>query len=82
MFLKEKIKELAKRRWISTNPKPIFVFLLFLAYFLMWLVIFILYLKFDMSYLRIWIIILGIISFITFIYAIAHAYIVKAIESD
>jgi len=82
MSINEKIKELEKRGWLSTNPRPIFVFLLFLAYFLMWLVIFILYLKFDMTYLRIWIIILGIISFITLMHAIAHAYTVKVIEAD
>ncbi len=82
MNLKEKIRELAKRGWFQRNPMPIFVYLLFFAYFLIWLVVFVLYLKFDMYYLQIWIIILGILTFITLLHAIIHAYILKVIESE
>lgn len=82
MPIKETIINLAKRGWIHAKPRPVFVFLLFFAYFLIWLVAFALYLKFEMNYLKIWIIIVGILTIITLIHAIIHSYIVKIVNEE
>jgi hypothetical protein len=82
MPIKKTIIALAKRGWIQTKPRPLFVYLLFFAYFLIWFVAFVLYLKFEMTYLKIWIIIVGILTFITFIHAIIHSYIIKIVEKE
>lgn len=82
MSLKEKILALQKIGLISTRPRPVFVFLLFFAYFLIWIVAFTLYLKYEMDYLRTWIIIVGILALLTLIHAIIHAYVVKILTKQ
>lgn len=82
MSLKETIIKLEKKGWVSRKPKPIFVFLLFFAYLLVWFVVFTLYIKFDMISLKLWIIFIGIFTFLTLIHAIIHNYVSKIIEQQ
>lgn len=82
MLTKEKLKELEKRGIITRKPKPIFIFLLFFAYFLVWFVVSILYLKYDIKTLKIWIIIIGIFTLITLIHALVHRYIVNMLNQN
>jgi hypothetical protein len=79
MGLKELIKKLAELGFVTKKPKPLYVFLLFFAYFMIWIVVFILYIKYDMTTLRLWVIVLGILTLITLIHSILHRYVVKVI---
>lgn len=81
MKIKELIIKLRELGFISKKPRPIYVFLLFFAYFLIWIVAFILYIKFDMTSLRFWIIIIGILTFLTLVHAFLHNYIVKVLDN-
>jgi len=82
MTSKELIISLEKYRIITRKPKPIYVFLLFFAYFLIWIVTFTLYVKFDMVALRFWVIAIGVLTFITLIHAFLHRYVVKILEKE
>lgn len=76
------IKKLEKLGIITKKPKPIYVFLLFFSYLLIWIVIFVLYLKFEMTILKFWVIVLGILTLLTLIHAILHRYIVKVLKKE
>jgi hypothetical protein len=77
MNKKELIIKLAEMKLISNKPKPMYVFMLFFAYLLIWIVTFIIYLKYDMQILKFWIIVLGILAFGTLIFAFFHKYAVE-----
>ena len=77
MPLKQTLQKLREIGLVSIRPRPIFVFLLFFAYFLIWIIAFLLYIKYEMTALKIWIIIIGILTFLTLIHALIHKYIVK-----
>jgi hypothetical protein len=78
----EFIKKLEKLGLVTKRPKPIYVFLLFFAYLLIWIVIFVLYLKFEMTALKFWVIILGILTLLTLVHAILHRYVVKVLKNQ
>ena len=82
MNTKELIIKLAELKIITRKPRPIYVFLLFFAYFLIWIVSFILYLKFDMISLRFWVISIGILTFLTLVHAFIHRYAVKVLSEE
>ena len=82
MKIKELIIKLAELGFITRKPRPIYVFLLFFAYFLIWIVVFILYIKFDMKALEFWVIVVGILTFLTLIHAFIHRYIVKVLGEE
>ena len=82
MGFKQFIIKISEIGLVSRKPRPIYVFLLFFAYFLIWLVAFTLYIKFDMISLRFWVIIIGILTFLTLIHAIIHRYVVKVLGEE
>lgn len=79
MNINNLIKKLAEMGFVTKKPKPLYVFLLFFAYFLIWIVTFILYIKFDMTALRFWVIVIGILTLLTLIHAILHRYVIKVL---
>jgi len=81
MNTKEFIIKLEQYKIITRKPKQIYVFLLFFAYFLIWVVAFILYIKFDMTALRFWVIAIGVLTFLTLVHAFIHRYVVKVLSN-
>lgn len=82
MNTKKLIIKLSELGFITRKPRPIYVFLLFFAYFLIWIVVFILYIKFDMIALRFWVIVIGILTFLTLVHAFIHRYAVKVLGKE
>ena len=76
------IKKLEKFGLVTKRPKPLYVFLLFFAYLLIFIVIFVLYLKFEMTALKFWVVILGVLTLLTLIHAILHRYVVKVLKNE
>ena len=82
MSLKKFLKTLEKYKIIIRRPRPVYVFLLTLAYFLIWLLSFVLYLKYDMKILEIWIIIIGVLTLISLIHSILHLIMVRILGTE
>jgi len=82
MNTKEMIIKLTELGILTKKPKPIYVFLLFFAYFLIWIVAFMLYIKYNMTALRFWVIAIGILTFLTLIHAFIHRYVVKVLGKE
>jgi len=80
MNTKKLIVKLAKKKLISKKPKPIYVFILFFTYFIIWIFTLISYIKFNTAALKFCVIAIGILTFLTLIHAIIHEYIVKVLE--
>lgn len=80
MELKNFLKKLEKYRLVSKKPKSMYIFLLFFSYLLIWLLSLTYYLKFEYEILKPWVIIIGILTFLTLVHAITHKFVIQILE--